>query len=258
MRYVVKGLHRFTQGTVLEKAGRQHTQAGMSTRTLYLRNINEKVGLGNVKQEISRLFEKEGGFSLEEIYVCKNIQHKGQAFVVLKKPEALDEAVRVLNTRVIFGKPLSVQIAKSDSDVVLKNNKTKDYDLAKLKQQRLDKRNERLKDKTRDSKKRSRENDENDTGNVSGSEGKSKRPKIISTVPNKILIVTGLPKEVKTENLIDIFEKYTGFININYVSVRSLALVEFDNENNSAECMKELGENPTFLETVCTMTFAKK
>jgi len=192
--------------------------------------------------------EKECGFSVQEIKLCKNLRLKGQAFVVLKKDTGdSQDLVKSLNTRMMFGKPLHVQHAYKDSDSAIFSNES-DQMLIKLRKERRMKRNTR-----KVSKKRSLEEDSSSSVPPS-----DKKRKILSTIPHKILLLTGLPKSVHSNDLNDIFSKFHGFLNANYVSIRNLALVEFETDADATECMKSLGEDPEINGVSCNLTFAKK
>lgn len=228
-----------------------------SAHTLYIRNLNEKVGLKNLRKEIAKIF-LEHGYQTLAIYVCKNLKLKGQAFVSMRDSVDLDQVIEKLQTKLLYGKPMILQHAKTDADLVFKQ-KLSEEEFDKLVQERRRARQQRRKQKTEEiSKKRPRDEGPGENEHVSAKHKKLVTNKEEPVVPNKMMILTKLPEDITKEEIVSIFDKFGGFFKVNHVKVRKLALVEFQNEQAALECYKRLGPKLEIKEKPdCLLTFAK-
>lgn len=82
------------------------------------------------------------------------------------------------------------------------------------------------------------------------------------TESNNIIFVEGLSKVSKTQNLIDLFSRYSGYVEVRHISEKQVAFIEFNNDENAAVAMSEMngyaikesnGETSTL-----RITFAKR
>lgn len=221
--------------------------------TLYARNLNEKVSLNKLCQSLKELFT-DLGFQVLQIKACKNLALRGQAYISFNENVDLNHVIEKLNTKLLFDKPMVLEIAKQNSDFVVEkfssNDEYKKY-LEKVRKERLDHRTSRFK-----SGKRKR--DESDGKERSQEENTKKRKLAINTVPNKMMIITNLSEEVTQQDLINLLSQYTGFLTVNYVSVRHLALIEFESEQDAIKCYKDLGNDVTIKGKTSLLTYAKK
>ena len=220
----------------------------MASHTVYIRNLNEKVSLKKLEFSLREIFN-ENGFPVKNIQTCHNIQLRGQAFVVFDDSVELDQVMDTLNTEYVLGKPLHIQRAKKESDLLLKGTDKFNEYITKEREERIKRRTGKD-----NSKKRSHEDDED----VDNDENKPNKKRMKEIVPNRILIITELSDEVTQSDLIELFEKYKGFLTANYVSVRHVGLIEFQNESEAVECYKSVGEIPLVKGKKCSLTFAKK
>lgn len=55
-----------------------------------------------------------------EVHCKQNIRMRGQAFAVFQDEEAAESALQTLRGYVFFGKPLRINFAKKQSDVIAK------------------------------------------------------------------------------------------------------------------------------------------
>ena len=58
----------------------------VANETLYLSNLNERVALEEMKQQLQQLFSPYG--EIVRIIAKKNIRLRGQAFIIFKKLES--------------------------------------------------------------------------------------------------------------------------------------------------------------------------
>lgn len=227
--------------------------------TVYIRNLNEKLSITSLKNQLEQLFENSG-YKVENIQAHKNIKLKGQAFVSFDKNVNIYQIIAKFNTKMLCGKPMNVKVANSESDIIVKNSKNlKDYNkyLESERQKRLSKR-----EKVKQNKKRKLEDNDygndNDGKQIETDKRVNKKSKHNPEIPNHILIITGLPKDINQEDLTNIFTKFNGFLTINIVQIRQVALIEFQNESNAIECYEELGNEVIVKEKKCTLAYAKK
>lgn len=203
--------------------------------SVYVRNINEKVSINTIKSKLSELFEKYG--PILNITAHKNLKMRGQAFVALEGEEQAKKAIEELNGTQLFEKKLELAFAKSSSNASVENKLVgKDYE-GYLNKRKLHKEEE-------DKKKEQQP---------------VKRPKVKleNLPPNKILLVQGLPKEVTKDELVEVFEKFHGFVEVRLVAVRGVAFVEYEKDQDAIPA-KEQSSDLTIRGTKPIVNFAKK
>ena len=74
--------------------------------TLYINNLNERVRLEDLKEELNKVFSEFG--SIIEIKAKKDIRMRGQAFVVFDDISSAKKALEALNKKLFFGKELVI------------------------------------------------------------------------------------------------------------------------------------------------------
>ncbi|KAJ2908443.1 U2 small nuclear ribonucleoprotein B'', partial [Coemansia aciculifera] len=89
-------------------------------QTIYLRNLNDKIQKEVLKQTLYCLCIPYG--HIQDIVALKTAKTRGQAFVVFGDIAASTAALRQLNGRHLFGRPMRVEYALSKSDVVAQND----------------------------------------------------------------------------------------------------------------------------------------
>ncbi|ODV87889.1 hypothetical protein CANARDRAFT_5201 [[Candida] arabinofermentans NRRL YB-2248] len=220
--------------------------------TLYIRNLNEKVSKETLRKKIEDLFNSYH-LPVISITIFKNLQLRGQAFVTLYSHEHCLKAIELLNTTIIFEKPLDIYLARSNSDTgaerLIQNQPQEtqsdlsfDAYLEEQRKSRLTKREARASSTGAKSNKRSSES------TAIGQSG-SKKQKIEPSAPNKTIILTkqssseSLSSDETSSNLNSIFGRYEGFLTVTYVAVKKVALVDFVNEIYSSRCMEALTED---------------
>ena len=79
-----------------------------------------------------------------------------------------------------------------------------------------------------------------------------------NNIPNNLLFIENLPKDISEPILKTVFDKYNGFKEVRYFPGKDIAFVEYDNEINAGGA--KLGLNGLNLTTdyVLRISFAKK
>ncbi|KAJ1935584.1 hypothetical protein FBU59_005339 [Linderina macrospora] len=95
------------------------------SQTLYIRNLNDKVQKPVLKETLYSLCVSYG--RILDIVALKTTKMRGQAFVVFSDIAAATTAMRHLNGRAFFGRPLNIEYALSKSDVVAQADGTYRY-----------------------------------------------------------------------------------------------------------------------------------
>ena len=224
--------------------------------TVYIRNLNEKLSVSSLRKNLTVLFN-DAGFRVLDIQACKNLKLRGQAFVSFARTVDVNSVVERFNTKMVYGKPMNVRVAKAESDSTVEKTLTGEKYKQYIQKQRHARLSRRQQDKEKSrSKKRGLDRDDNA---VASERLANKRVKTQEKpVPNHILIITGLPKDTQEQDLTELFTRYTGFLTVNLVLVRQLALVEFQTEENAVECVDELGDSVDIKGQHCALAFAKK
>lgn len=71
-----------------------------------------------LKNALYQLFSNYG--EVIEVHAKKNIKVRGQAFVVMADEETAEATIKALRGYIFFGKPLRLNFAKKESDVIAK------------------------------------------------------------------------------------------------------------------------------------------
>lgn len=181
--------------------------------TIYVRNLNEKIGVNKIKRALRSQFEKHG--HILDIVAKSNIRAKGQAFIVFDNAEEAQNAQEHMTNVELFGKPMHVQLARTVSDAtILKNEgqETLDVQRKEPRKRLFEEMMEKSKDKQRSDTKEKK---------ARGTRVEEQQP------PHNILFVENLPPSTTEGSLDEIFGKFDGFIETRYFAVRHLAFIEF-------------------------------
>jgi U2 small nuclear ribonucleoprotein B'' len=95
---------------------------------VYIQNLNEKVGMAELKDSLFQLFSNIG-VDVKEVHAKKNIRMRGQAFVVCGDEDQAAFSIKQLQFTLFYGKPLRLSYAKKVSDVISKIRGTFDENL---------------------------------------------------------------------------------------------------------------------------------
>uniref|UniRef100_A0A8C5DA03 RRM domain-containing protein n=1 Tax=Gouania willdenowi TaxID=441366 RepID=A0A8C5DA03_GOUWI len=166
--------------------------------TIYINNINDKVKKEELKRALYALLSQFG--QIVEIVAMKTMKMRGQAFVVFKELTAATNALRQLQGFPFYNKPMRIQYAKTDSEVI-----------SKVKGQFSDK------EKKKEKKKKAQE--------LLIAPQKDQVP---DNPPNYILFLNNLPQETTEMMLSMLFNQFPGFKEVRLVPGKhDIAFVEF-------------------------------
>ncbi|KAK2847287.1 hypothetical protein Q5P01_010286 [Channa striata] len=86
--------------------------------TIYINNLNEKIKKDELKKSLYAIFSQFG--QILDILVAQNLKMKGQAFVIFKEINSASNALRSMQGFPFYDKPMRIQYAKQDSDIIAK------------------------------------------------------------------------------------------------------------------------------------------
>uniref|UniRef100_A0A671VTU3 Small nuclear ribonucleoprotein polypeptide B2 n=1 Tax=Sparus aurata TaxID=8175 RepID=A0A671VTU3_SPAAU len=212
--------------------------------TIYINNINDKVKKEELKRSLYALFSQFG--QIVEIVAMKTMKMRGQAFVVFKELAAATNALRQLQGFPFYNKPMRIQYAKTDSEVI-----------AKVKGTYGDK------EKKKDKKKKALELPSSLTKKPAVVSGKRKRDVFSSQVPdnppNYILFLNNLPEETNEMMLSMLFNQFPGFKEVRLVPGKhDIAFVEFESDTQAGVAKDALQGFRITATCAMKITYAKK
>ena len=193
--------------------------------TIYINNLNEKTKKDELKKALYAIFSQFG--QIIDIMAFKTLKMRGQAHVIFKEVSSATNALRAMQGFPFYDKPMRIQFAREDSDVIAKAKGTyverpKKYLLARQAQQEKRKRT----GEGGPAKKTPR------TDKSGGS--KTSNPPEKTNPPNKILFCTNLPEETTEQMLSLLFNPYPGLKDIRRIPNRpDIAFVEFESEGEA-------------------------
>lgn len=187
--------------------------------TLYINNLNEKVKKEELKKALYAIFSQFG--QIIDILAFKTLRMRGQAHVIFKELTSAATALRSMQGFPFYDKPMRIQFARDDSDVIAKAKGT--YVERPKKNILLPKKKKKVVEVAVKKTKQSSKSE------------KSTAP------PNKILFVTNLPDETTDHMLRLVFQPFIGLKDIRQVPNRSdIAFVEFETETEATAAKKAL------------------
>uniref|UniRef100_A0A3Q2WJC0 Small nuclear ribonucleoprotein polypeptide B2 n=1 Tax=Haplochromis burtoni TaxID=8153 RepID=A0A3Q2WJC0_HAPBU len=207
--------------------------------TIYINNINDKIKKEELKRSLYALFSQFG--QVIDIVAMKTMKMRGQAFVIFKELAAATNALRQLQGFPFYNKPMRIQYAKTDSEVI-----------AKVKGSYGDK------EKKKKEKKKAQELAANAT----------KKPALIrlslssqvpDNPPNYILFLSNLPEETNEMMLSMLFNQFPGFKEVRLVPGKhDIAFVEFESDTQAGVAKDALQGFRITATCAMKITYAKK
>uniref|UniRef100_A0A3Q2CX72 Small nuclear ribonucleoprotein polypeptide B2 n=1 Tax=Cyprinodon variegatus TaxID=28743 RepID=A0A3Q2CX72_CYPVA len=198
--------------------------------TIYINNINDKVKKEELKRSLYALLSQFG--QIVEIVAMKTMKMRGQAFVVFKELTAATNALRQLQGFPFYNKPMRIQYAKTDSEVI-----------AKMKGTFSDK------EKKREKKKKAQE----------AAAAANATKKVPDNPPNHILFLNNLPEETNEMMLSMLFNQFPGFKEVRLVPGKhDIAFVEFEGETQAGVAKDALQGFRITATCAMRITYAKK
>ena len=86
--------------------------------TVYINNLNEKIKKDDLKKSLYAIFSQFG--QILDIVALKTLKMRGQAFVIFKEISSATNALRSMQGFPFYDKPMRINYAKGDSDMIAK------------------------------------------------------------------------------------------------------------------------------------------
>ncbi|XP_064359172.1 U1 small nuclear ribonucleoprotein A isoform X1 [Dromaius novaehollandiae] len=93
-------------------------QDARPNHTIYINNLNEKIKKDELKKSLYAIFSQFG--QILDILVSRSLKMRGQAFVIFKEISSATNALRSMQGFPFYDKPMRIQYAKTDSDIIAK------------------------------------------------------------------------------------------------------------------------------------------
>ncbi|XP_064359173.1 U1 small nuclear ribonucleoprotein A isoform X2 [Dromaius novaehollandiae] len=220
-------------------------QDARPNHTIYINNLNEKIKKDELKKSLYAIFSQFG--QILDILVSRSLKMRGQAFVIFKEISSATNALRSMQGFPFYDKPMRIQYAKTDSDIIAKMKGTF---------VERDRKREKRKPKGQETpaaKKAIAGAAAPVASAVQGAVPLSENP------PNHILFLTNLPEETNELMLSMLFNQFPGFKEVRLVPGRhDIAFVEFDNEVQAGAARDALQGFKITQNNAMKISFAKK
>ncbi|XP_072240122.1 U2 small nuclear ribonucleoprotein B'' [Leuresthes tenuis] len=210
--------------------------------TIYINNINDKIKKEELKRSLYALFSQFG--QIVDIVAMKTAKMRGQAFVVFKELAAATNALRQLQGFPFYNKPMRIQYAKTDSEVI-----------TKVKGAYGDK------EKKKEKKKKAQEPAANATKKPAAAATPVHTPavQVPDNPPNYILFLSNLPEETNEMMLSMLFNQFPGFKEVRLVPGKhDIAFVEFESDTQAGVAKDALQGFRITATCAMKITYAKK
>ncbi|RUS87500.1 hypothetical protein EGW08_004754 [Elysia chlorotica] len=216
--------------------------------TIYINNLNEKIKKDELKKSLYAIFSQFG--QILDIVALKTLKMRGQAFVIFKEINSAANALRSMQGFPFYDKPMRIQFAKKDSEVIAK-----------------------LKGTWVEPVKRSRDKHDEEAppqlNPASMSASAPAPPPVVAAAPalsaipeqppNQILFITNLPEETTEMMLSMLFNQFPGFKEVRLVPGRhDIAFVEFETDVQAGAAKDALQSFKITPTNAMKITFAKK
>ncbi|XP_054723080.1 U1 small nuclear ribonucleoprotein A-like [Uloborus diversus] len=237
--------------------------------SIYINNLNEKIKKEELKKSLYAIFSQFG--QIVDVVALKTMKMRGQAFVAFKDINSATNALRSMQGFPFYDKPMRIQYAKSDSNVIAK---AKGTFVERSNQSKVGADGTESKKQKRKGKDQKGVNQALQSGLLPGSVAhnlvSNTRTSHISAPsqlaahameqpPNQILFLTNLPAETSDMMLSMLFNQFPGFKEVRLVPGRhDIAFVEFDNEVLSSAAKDALQGFKITPTNAMKITFAKK
>ncbi|BGP15440.1 hypothetical protein JCM10213_005059 [Rhodosporidiobolus nylandii] len=212
-----------------------------ANEVVYVNNLNEKIKLPIMMQSLKVLFREYG--QVLGVTAHRNIRMRGQAFVTLDSKEAAAKAVREVQKFPLYGKPMQLAFARTESDALVK--KRHPDDMEKHKAERLERKKISRKENPLRRKALAQKVAQAAAADPNAAPGAPLAPAVPQPrrivqmpdeylPPNKILFVQNLPDDTTKEGLEALFRPYPNLIEVRTIPGRkNIAFVEFADEHSS-------------------------
>ena len=235
------------------------TSKEKTCETLYIKNLNEKIKIDELKEALNKEFSQYG--EIIEIRVRNTIRLKGQAFISFKTKEQSSKAKKNLNDKLFLNKKLIIEFAKTPSDSILllqgklTENQKKIKDLSRKRNR--DEFYENFKQKIEQEKNNNITNNEMIINTKDSNENEISI-KINPEEVNKSLFVQGLNNSVTNQKLIELFNSISGFKEVKYFPTKGICFVEYDTIENATNALLKYDKFDLGNDCILRVSFSKK
>ncbi|KAG8522971.1 U2 small nuclear ribonucleoprotein B'' [Galemys pyrenaicus] len=195
--------------------------------------LSEHHRFEELKRSLYALFSQFG--HVVDIVALKTMKMRGQAFVIFKELGSSTNALRQLQGFPFYGKPMRIQYAKTDSDII-----------SKMRGTFADKEKKKEKKKAK-------------TIEQTATTANKKLGQVPDYPPNYILFLNNLPEETNEMMLSMLFNQFPGFKEVRLVPGRhDIAFVEFENDGQAGAARDALQGFKITPSHAMKITYAKK
>uniref|UniRef100_A0A1D1YL34 U2 small nuclear ribonucleoprotein B n=1 Tax=Anthurium amnicola TaxID=1678845 RepID=A0A1D1YL34_9ARAE len=224
-------------------------------KTIYIKNLNEKVKKEELKRSLYALFSQYG--RILDIVALKTEKLRGQAWVVFSEVTAASAAVRQMQNFPFYDKPMRIQYAKTKSDCIAKEEGTYTPREKRKKQEEKAEKKRRAEDAQR-SGAASNGPSAQSNGASQAFHGKPSAQDA-ANAPNNILFIQNLPYETTSMMLQILFQQYPGFREVRMIEAKpGIAFVEFEDDVQASIAMQSLQGFKITPQNPMAIAYAKK
>ena len=228
-----------------KSAAKAATGTSDPKRTVYIRGLNEKVKLEELKKALYGVMSQFGG--ILEVHARKTLKTRGQAWVVFQDVTSAANAVRNMEGFVFYEKPMTLSFASSDGDAVSRMLGT-----YKPRPRRPKGERDRLLAKAQeDEAKKAAAAAGHTAGAASGGayqqdqqtqqQQQQQQAGPNEVPPNKILLLINLPADCDEKRLQTVFGQLPGLKEVRLIPNRhDVAFIEYENEYQSTQAKNSL------------------
>lgn len=196
--------------------------------TIYVNNLNEKIKKDELKRSLHMIFAQYG--EIIQLMSFRKERMRGQAHVVFKEVACASNALRALQGFPFYGKPLRIQFAREDSDVIARAKGTYVERRTKTTNRTQKKPYEKPSAGGKNAEKTDQGASEDQSGGSERQNGEDEGP----GVPNHILFCSNIPSDTDQEQIQHIFGQFQGLREVRFMpGNKSIAFVEYESEDLS-------------------------
>eukprot|EP00630_Chrysocystis_fragilis_P004736 CAMPEP_0197387884 /NCGR_PEP_ID=MMETSP1165-20131217/768_1 /TAXON_ID=284809 /ORGANISM="Chrysocystis fragilis, Strain CCMP3189" /LENGTH=227 /DNA_ID=CAMNT_0042913217 /DNA_START=11 /DNA_END=694 /DNA_ORIENTATION=+ len=211
-------------------------------QTLYLNNLNEKIKKEVLKKSIYSVFSQFG--KIVDVVCCRGIRLRGQAWVVFSDVPSATNALRQMQGFPFYDKPMRINFAKTESDVI---TKAKGTFVPRAKRPRPDQPEQQQAQPPKQ---------------LEAADAPPKPKKHATdtnTTPSNVLFAQQLPDECTDAMLAMLFQQYTGFKEVRMVpGKKGIAFVEFADDVQASLALAALNNFKLTPDQTLNLSFAKR
>jgi len=224
----------------------------MANATVYVRNLEERVRIEDMKEALHGVFSEYG--NILEIVAKTNLKAKGQAFVVFDSVDSAAKAIEEIQDFELYDKPMRLAFAKTRSDASVKRSGDEE-EFESHKRRRLAEKDKKKAAEAAEVQKQLKRSaavgiaPDQAARPIKATRGaglKSSNPAGAAVIPdeylppNKILFAQNLPEEYDIDALTAIFGRYEGFREVRMVPGRKgIAFIEYESESGAISAKGE-------------------